>query len=161
MPLLHFFFKTPNQNQKWLILKIDYFLAGWNYEIGSKRSFSLPPPLLPVSLSHSNPLGPSPLPPPTPLPVLTQETWREDRVRLQMVKRKTKKTLPETKRRLMREQERRTETRIKQLLSPVKQEDSDTEEDWTEIVARLRREVRQKLIKRRWLPWRGTVYTVP
>jgi hypothetical protein len=45
------------------------------------------------------------------------------------VKRKTHETLTETKRRLRREQEERTEVRIKQLLSPVKQDESDTEED--------------------------------
>jgi hypothetical protein len=61
-----------------------------------------------------------------------------------MVKRKTRETLTETKRRLRREQEERTEARIKQLQSPVKQDESETEEDWTEIVARIRPYVRQE-----------------
>jgi hypothetical protein len=66
-----------------------------------------------------------------------------------MVKRKTLETLAETKRRLTREQEERIERRIKQLLSPSRQKDSDTEEDWTEILVRVRREVRLERIERR------------
>jgi hypothetical protein len=63
-----------------------------------------------------------------------------------MVRRKVRESLIETKRRLTRQQIRggRTETRVRQVLSPVRQEDSDSEEDWNEILARVRQEVRQK-----------------
>ncbi len=61
-----------------------------------------------------------------------------------MVQRKRRDTLSETKRRLMREQEERTKARVRQLLSPLKEEDSDSEEDWTEVVTRIRQEVRQE-----------------
>jgi hypothetical protein len=61
-----------------------------------------------------------------------------------MVRRKIRESLPETKRRLIREQEERTEARIRQLLPPVTEEDSDSEEEWTEVVRRIRQEVRQE-----------------
>jgi hypothetical protein len=61
-----------------------------------------------------------------------------------MVRRKACESLTETKRRLRREQEERTEARIRQLLSPLTEEDSDSEEYWTEVVSRIRQEVRQE-----------------
>ncbi len=83
-----------------------------------------------------------------------------------MVKGKTRETLTETKVRLSREQEERTQARITQLLSPVKEDESDSEEDWTEIVTRIRQEVGQerkekkdkradiKVVKAAWGAWR-------
>jgi hypothetical protein len=52
--------------------------------------------------------------------------------------------LTQTKLRVRREQEERSEARIRQLLSPLTAEDSDSEEDWTEVVTRIRKEVRQE-----------------
>ncbi len=84
-----------------------------------------------------------------------------------MVKGKTRETLAETKVRLSREQEERTQARITQLLSPLKEDENDSEEDWTEIVTRIRQEVRQerkekkdkkradiKAVKAAWGAWR-------
>ncbi len=65
-----------------------------------------------------------------------------------MVKRKTRESLTETKLRLSREQEERTEARITQLLSSVKVDESDSEEDWTEIVTRITQHVRQERKKK-------------
>ncbi len=60
------------------------------------------------------------------------------------MRRKMRESLTETKRRLRREQEERTEARIRQLLPPVTEEDSDSEEDWTEVVRILRQEIDKK-----------------
>ena len=60
------------------------------------------------------------------------------------MRRKIRESLTETKRRLSREQEERTEARIRQLLPPVTEEDSDSEEDWTEVVRIIRQEIRQE-----------------
>ena len=60
------------------------------------------------------------------------------------MRRKIRESLTETKRRLRREQEERTEARIRQLLPPVTEEDSDSEEDWTEVVRIIRQEIRQE-----------------
>ena len=66
-----------------------------------------------------------------------------------MVRRQAKETLREVKERLTREQARRTETRIRQLLPPPQAEEGSGEDSDEETVVDIAQDRRQRQGKRR------------